>query len=375
MTEEAPGLYIHIPFCRSKCFYCGFYSSSATELIPAYLTALGQEMDIHRHELSTFDTIYVGGGTPSLLSLQELGAMLEGVAINFSISSTAEITMEVNPADLDHQGLTGLRQLGFNRLNLGVQSFDDELLKFLGRRHSRQEALQAIEAAQAAGFDNLGIDLIYGVPGQEFAAWQETLRLALSFRPAHLSCYQLTLEPDTPLRLKLLQDKLALPDEDRRADFFFCTAATLREAGYQHYEVSNFARDDAACSRHNQKYWRHVPYLGLGPAAHSFQGNKRWWNKPDLAQYLRDCGKGIAPVEAAESLTPDNLRLEALFLGLRTSRGIDLTYFNKRYNCDLLAEKAGAIKQFIERGLLEINGVFLQPTPGGMAVADTLALM
>ena len=375
MTDAASGLYIHIPFCRSKCPYCSFYSSPSTKLIPAYLKALGQEMDLCRPGFSTFDTVYIGGGTPSLLSLEELGAIMEGVTKKFRISSGAEITMEANPADLDHQSLAGLKQLGFNRLNIGVQSFDDKLLKFLGRRHNRHEAIEAIAAAQAAGFDNLGIDLIYGVPDQELPVWQETLQLALSFRPAHLSCYQLTLERSTPLHLRLLQDNLTLPDEEQCADFFFRTAATLQEAGYQHYEVSNFARDETACSRHNQKYWQHVPYLGLGPAAHSFQEDKRWWNKADLAQYLRDCGKGIAPVEAAESLTPDNLRLEALFLGLRTSRGIDLASFNNRYGCDLLAEKAGAIKQFIERGLLEINGVFLQPTPGGMAVADTLALM
>lgn len=332
-------------------------------------------MDLYRQEFPTFDTIYLGGGTPSLLSLGEIGTILEWVTKKFNISARAEITMEANPADLDRQGLRGLRQLGFNRLNIGVQSFDDKLLTFLGRRHNRHAAIEAIEAAQAADFANLGLDLIYAVPGQELAIWQETLRLALSFRPAHLSCYQLTLERSTPLSLRLLQDNLTLPDEERRADFYFNTAAALSEAGYHHYEVSNFAHDAASCSRHNQKYWRHVPYLGLGPAAHSFQRDKRWWNKPDLVQYLQDCGRGKPPVKAAESLTLNNLRLEILFLGLRTSRGIDLTYFNKRYSCDLLAEKADAIEQFIERGLLEINDGFLHPTPAGMAVADTLALM
>lgn len=332
-------------------------------------------MDLYREDFSAFDSVYIGGGTPSLLSLRELSALLEGVTTKFRIAPQAEITLEANPADLDQRGLAGLRRLGFNRLNIGVQSFDDNLLQFLGRRHNRREALQAIEAAQEAGFANLGMDLIYGVPGQELAAWQETLRLALTFRPAHFSCYQLTLEPDTPLGLKLLQDKLVLPDEDRRADFFFHTAATLCEAGYHHYEVSNFARDENACSRHNQKYWRHVPYLGLGPAAHSFQGNKRRWNKADLAQYLRDCGKGMPPIEAAEILTLDNLRLEALFLGLRTSRGLDLARFNNHYGGDLLADKAAAIAPLLASGLLKIDGVFLRPTPAGMAIADTLALI
>lgn len=375
MTEEAPGLYIHVPFCRSKCLYCGFYSTAATGLIPAFLKALGQEMNLRRQTFSTFDTVYIGGGTPSLLGLQELGALLEAAAKNFRIAATAEITVEANPADLDQKGFSGLRRLGVNRLNLGIQSFDDNILKFLGRRHGRGEALQAIAAAQKAGFDNLGIDLIYGVPGQGLASWQETLNLALSFRPAHLSCYQLTLEPGTPLGLRLSQGELTLPEEELRADFFFRTAATLRKAGYLHYEVSNFARNEAACSRHNQKYWRHAPYLGLGPAAHSFRGRKRWWNTPDLAQYLGNCDKGMPPVEAAESLTADDLRLEALFLGLRTSRGIDLAGYNHRYGYDLLVEKAGAIETFIKGGQLEINNGFLQPTPAGMAVADTLALM
>lgn len=375
MTDAAPGLYIHIPFCRSKCPYCSFYSSSSTELIPAYLTALGQEMDLYRDDFPPFDTVYLGGGTPSLLSLGKLGTILEWVTKKFCIAAGAEITLEANPADLDYQGLAGLKQLGFNRLSIGIQSFDDNILKFLGRRHSRREAIEAIEVAQAAGFDNLGLDLIYGLPGQELAAWQETLELALSFRPAHLSCYQLTLERSAPLRLRLLQDNITLPGEEQQADLFFLTDATLRDAGYHHYEVSNFARDDTSFSRHNQKYWQHVPYLGLGPAAHSFQGGNRWWNKPDVVKYIRDCAMGIAPVEADESLSRENIHLETLFLGLRTSRGVDLTNFKNHCGYDLLAKNADRIAPYLKQGLLEIRDGFLCPTVAGMAMADTLALL
>ena len=375
MTEGAPGLYIHIPFCRSKCHYCSFYSVSATDLIPAFLRALEQEMDLYRQEFTTFDTIYLGGGTPSLLGLAELDALLTAVAKKFHIAASAEITLEANPADLDRQSLAGLRRLGVNRLNIGIQSLDDKLLAFLGRRHGRREALEAMEAARAGGFDNLCLDLIYGIPGQEQSSWQDTLDLALAFAPAHLSCYQLTLEPGTPLLQKLEKLQLVLPDEERRADFYFQTADTIRAAGYHHYEVSNFAREETASSRHNQKYWRHVPYLGLGPAAHSFLANKRWWNRADLTSYLCDCDAGIPPVSATEALTVDKLLLEALFLGLRTSRGIDLTLIYQRYGYDLLREKATVINHFLAGGLLEVSGDYLRPTPAGMAVADTLALM
>jgi len=376
MTDEGiPGLYIHIPFCRTKCHYCGFYSTTVFAQVPDFLQAIGKEMDFYRRDYDVFDTIYIGGGTPSALSVKDLAIILAGVADKFSISSNAEITLEANPGDLSLPLLKDLRRLGINRLNLGIQSFADDTLDFLGRRHNRHQAILAIELAHKAGFDNLGLDLIYGIPGQELAGWIDTLRQALLFQPSHLSCYQLTMEPETPLAVRHSQGEISLLDEERLADFFFQTATALDEAGYLHYEVSNFARDEASLSRHNQKYWQHTPYLGLGPAAHSFRDNKRWWNRRDVSRYIGDLKSDAAPLEAKEMLTPGQLRLEALFLGLRTKRGIDLENYRSRYGCNLLTEKHATIAFFIERGLLEVTANHLRPTLAGMAVADSLALI
>ncbi|MCX5831200.1 MAG: radical SAM family heme chaperone HemW [Deltaproteobacteria bacterium] len=374
MTDDhPPGLYIHIPFCRTKCHYCGFYSTTALARVPDFLQAIGKEMDIYRGDFGTFDTIYIGGGTPSVLSVKDLSTILAGVAEKFNVSPQAEITLEANPGDLSLTLLQDFRRLEINRLNLGIQSFDDDALSFLGRRHSRQQAILAIEIAHRAGFDNLGLDLIYGLPGQSLADWLGTLRQALSFQPSHLSCYQLTIEPKTPLGIRHLKGEVSLPDAEMLADLFFQTAAALEQAGYLHYEVSNFARDAASLSKHNQKYWRHTPYLGLGPAAHSFCNNKRWGNHRDLARYINDLKSNAKPIDTEEMLTPAELRLEALFLGLRTKKGIDLDNFRERYGCDLLTEKRATIAHLIDEELLEISGGRLRPTLAGMAVADSLA--
>lgn len=375
ISHDGPGLYIHIPFCRTKCHYCAFYSETALELVPAYLAALGKEIDHYRLDFSKFDTIYIGGGTPSVLSESNIAGLLEMITRRFTIAADAEITWEANPADINRPQLESLRRLGINRLNIGVQSFDDNILQFLGRRHNRSQAIEALTAVRDAGFGNLGLDLIYGVPGQGIPSWLETLRLAVSLEPAHISCYQLSVEPETTFGIRQSRGELALTDGEGLADFFFQTSLALEESGYLHYEVSNFASDENSFSRHNQKYWNHTPYLGLGPAAHSFLGNKRWWNQRDLALYISEWEGAVPPQAAAEWLTRDQLRLESLFLGLRTNKGIQLHEFRQRYGCDLLAEKDTVIAQLIERGMLEKTFDCLRPTLKGMAVADSLALL
>jgi oxygen-independent coproporphyrinogen-3 oxidase len=373
--DDSPGLYIHIPFCTTKCQYCGFYSTTALARTSEFLSAIEKEMEIYRHDFPAFNTIYIGGGTPSVLSVKDLASILAGVAENFTISPNAEITLEANPGDLSLTVLQDFRRLGINRLNLGIQSFDNDELNFLGRRHNHEQAIRAIKAAHTAGFDNLGLDLIYGLPDQSPANWLENLRQALSFQPNHLSCYQLTIEPETPLAIRQLTGKVMLPAAEMLADFFFQTATVLEGDGYLHYEVSNFARDTESLSRHNQKYWQHTPYLGLGPAAHSFRNNKRWGNHRNVSAYIGDLRSHMAPVATTEILTTEELRLEALFLGLRTKKGIDLDNFRALYGCDLLAEKKEMIAHLIDEGLLKIVGSYLQPTLPGMAVADSLALI
>ena len=325
---------------------------------------------MYNREFIRFDTIYIGGGTPSLLGAKQLQDILQKVQENFVLLSDTEITIETNPADLDISFLKSLRCLGVNRLNIGIQSFDQKILTFLGRRHSIEEAISAIEISRSAGFDNLGIDLIYGVPGQDMGSWLNTLARALSFQPEHLSCYQLTLEADTPLGIKH-----RLPEEDLQYDFFMKTGETLEDAGYIQYEISNFAREIKFVSRHNRKYWDHTHYLGLGPSAHSFLNNNRWWNYRSLEKYITEIEAGRPPVEETESLTMEQLRLEALYLGLRTNKGIHIKGFAGQYSCDLIVEKGNVLKRLQEEGLIVIQNGYLRPTRAGLAVADALSLI
>jgi oxygen-independent coproporphyrinogen-3 oxidase len=374
MRMIQPGLYIHVPFCETKCGYCDFYSVTSVCDIPEYIKAILEEISLYARDFSNFDTIYFGGGTPSLLRSADWSEILVHARNTFTIAADAEITAEVNPADAHPHFLTSLRQMGVNRLNLGVQSFDADMLRFLGRRHTHKQAVQSIEGARAAGFENIGIDLIYGVPDRSLFSWKDALSRALSFEPEHLSCYQLSLEGGTPLGCRHQRGEFALPDEDEQLDYFMMTSDILEDAGYLHYEVSNFARADRFKSRHNQKYWRHIPYLGLGPAAHSFSAQRRWWNHRSLKQYLLDLREGRRPVEGSEHLTPSQQRLETCFLGLRTGEGIPIQYFSEQQNTPH-PEKRKILDELVRQGLIVIRDGFLKPTRRGLALADRLALM
>ena len=373
--NKQAGLYIHVPFCLSKCAYCSFYSIKSVNFIPEYLLALQEEIKFYSKDFHSFDSIYIGGGTPSLLNIEQLASIFSVIHKTYEIYADAEITLEANPGDIFLEYLKMLRSIGINRLNIGIQSFDDKLLKFLGRRHSAGEAVFAIDKARQAGFNNLGVDLIYGVHGQSIRSWKNTLQKAVSFIPEHISCYQLSLDERTSLYKKYSWEGWQLPDEDKGLKFFLTTAEELENAGYIHYEVSNFARSENLQSRHNMKYWRHVPYLGVGPAAHSFLGNKRWWNKPTVKNYLQDIAGKKMPVETSEELTGEQLQLEALFLGLRTREGIDLRLYKQKYGTDLLAEKKTIIEKLLENKLVKLESGFLMPTRAGLVVADSLALI
>ena len=374
-ANKVPGLYIHFPFCLTKCHYCNFYSITSPLLIPDFLEALFQEMEMVHDQWGPFDTVYIGGGTPSVLHLEQLERILAKVSRSFVLLAHPEITLETNPGDLNLHFLQGLHRIGINRLNIGIQSFDQKILKFLGRRHSPNQAISAIENSRRAGFQNMGLDLIYGIPGQDLESWRETLQQGLLFSPEHLSCYQLSLEDKTPLGRKHGKGEFRLPEEDLQYDFFMKTSEWLEEAGYLHYEVSNFAKNLSFVSRHNQKYWDHTSYLGLGPAAHSFRDGERWWNHSSLHQYLADIGKGKFPLEKKEFLTLEELQFETLFLSLRTRAGISLQDFAKRYHFDLMSEKKEIISRLQEEGVLSIQEGYLRPTRAGLAVADSLALI
>jgi oxygen-independent coproporphyrinogen-3 oxidase len=375
MKSDQAGLYIHIPFCLSKCGYCSFYSIESLNLIPEFIAALEKEIEYYRNVFSSFDTIYLGGGTPSLLTIPQLETIFKEINKSYKIDPHAEITMEVNPGDVSLEYFHALRLLGINRLNIGIQSFDDNILKFLGRRHNSGEAITAINDSRKAGFDNIGIDLIYGIYGQKISLWKKTIQQALSHAPEHISCYQLSLETGTPLHKEYAWQGINLPTEKEQLFFFQTTADKLENAGYIHYEVSNFARKDKFKSRHNQKYWRHAPYLGLGPAAHSFLGNRRWWNTSAVKTYLKEIAQDKMPVENTETLSAEQLQLEVLFLGLRTKAGIDLKRYKTRYGIDLLVGKKTIIDALIKNKFVELKDGFLRPTRAGMAIADSLALI
>ncbi len=334
LTNPPPaGIYIHIPFCAQKCLYCDFYSITDQSLQEAFVAALFREIAATKSLLS-FDTLYIGGGTPSILPAHQIGRIIERISEQFNLEESTEITLEVNPGTVTRQALKAYRQCGVTRLNIGVQSFQDSHLQWLGRIHSADAAIDAILWARAAGFEQIGMDLIYGIPGQSRQAWLADLRLALSFEPEHLSCYMLTCEPETPLdRMRRHQVFEAMTDGDV-CDLFETTVTELSGNGYPLYEISNFARKDnspdANRSRHNQKYWTDVPYLGFGPAAHSYLNPVRYRNHRDINAYMSDLNSGALPMAEKETLSVEQQLMETVFLGLRTREGISIRRFEEK---------------------------------------------
>jgi oxygen-independent coproporphyrinogen-3 oxidase len=374
MDSKNPGLYLHIPFCLTRCSYCSFYSQTDVSLVPDFIGALEKEMEMAAAGFSSlFDTVYIGGGTPSVLSPRQIERILAAIEKTFSLRRGTEFTLEANPGDLDLSLLRSLKNLGIHRLNLGVQSFDPHTLNFLGRRHTVEEAVKSMDAAREAGFDCIGLDLIYGVPGQPLDSWRDTLIRALTFYPEHLSCYELTLEDDTPLEESCRRGNVPLPGEDELLQFFLNTSEMLEDCGYLHYEVSNFARGSKYVSRHNQKYWDHTPYLGLGPSAHSFSGSARWWNIRSLPGYLEALQSGKLPIEGKEILTREQLRMETWFLALRTRKGLYIEDFRSQYGEDFLSRNSEILKTMQEQGHLVLEDGHLRPTRTGLALADSLA--
>ncbi len=365
---EKSGLYVHVPFCLRKCPYCAFYSIPSMQLVPSWLKALEKEMDCYRNRFDPFDSIYLGGGTPSVLRLVEIERIMNALFDHFTFAAHTEITIEANPGDLTQAKAKGFRSLGINRVNVGVQSFDDRILAFLGRRHTARQAGEAVDMLRSAGFENVGMDLIYGVSGQDLGAWSDTLHCALSFAPEHLSCYQLTLEAETPFGAMMDQGLITpLPEKEERL-WFLETSRFLGKRGFIHYEISNFAREERFSSRHNTKYWNHVPYLGLGPSAHSFLDGSRWWNARSLDTYLEKLSAGKAPIEDSEHLTDEEFLLETVALGLRTSRGIALEILSPGTAGE---ERISTLEAC---GLIRQDHSRLSPTRAGFLVADRMPL-
>jgi oxygen-independent coproporphyrinogen-3 oxidase len=367
--DEAAGLYIHVPFCKTKCPYCDFYSVTDLTLVEEWLSALTREMEFYKDTFNTFDTLYLGGGTPTVLNNTVLASLFRELCKKFSFKDNAEITVEANPDDVTLEKLELLKELGVNRLSIGVQSFNDEELTFLKRRHSLKGVEEALGRMKKVGFKNFGIDLIYGLPRQTVASWMASLRKALTFGPTHLSCYQLTLEKSTPFGKMENQGKFKVCSEKQGRNFFITTSKLLEQNGFIHYEISNFSKGRIYRSRHNCKYWHHNPYLGLGPAAHSFQNGMRWWNHRSIKRYCTDLQKGLLPLEESETLTSEQLRLEKLFLGLRTNEGI-------KFEDAFPSSQANAsLDTMVKNRLITVQGGRIIPTKKGFLMADRLPLL
>jgi oxygen-independent coproporphyrinogen III oxidase len=333
-ADTAAGIYVHIPFCERKCGYCDFYSVTDTQRIPEYLAALQKEMKLTSESNLKPDTLYIGGGTPSLLTPRQVGKIVDWAALCYNLEASSEMTLEVNPATAGTRNLQDYAAFGFNRINIGVQSFNDHNLTFLGRKHNAQQALAAVKSAKEAGFNNIGIDLIYGLPDQTMGSWKKDLMQAIRLGPKHLSCYMLTYEPHTPLHSDLEAGKIAPLSDLHTAELFRMTHDFLGVAGYEHYEISNYSRGSRWRSVHNQKYWNFIPYIGLGPAAHSFKLPERWWNHRSLDLYIEDIQRGVKPRAEAEKLDEEQQMIEALYLGLRQSDGLNLDDFQQDFHMD-----------------------------------------
>lgn len=335
------GLYLHIPFCRQKCHYCNFYSVPISQKFHhSFLDDLKKEIQLYADDSFwrelTFETVYLGGGTPSILAPTEIEDILAELHHHFRLARDSEITLEVNPETVTAEKLNAFRQAGVNRLNIGVQSFNPAELVLLNRIHDHKQARWCLQAARSAGFSNVGADLIFGLPGQTVTAWARNLTELLELTPEHISTYGLTIEPETFLAHEIEAGRLNPVSEEVEREMYLRTIETLASQGYEHYEISNFARPGFR-SQHNQIYWRNEAYLGLGPSAHSFAPPVRWWNMADVLTYHRKMATSQRPVQNQESLTREQQMLERIFLGLRRTEGIDLAAFEAEFGMDFLA--------------------------------------
>jgi oxygen-independent coproporphyrinogen-3 oxidase len=374
VTVRTPaGIYIHVPFCIRKCDYCAFYSvtDADSDLAMRYSGALLRELGRLHRDLPVA-SVYAGGGTPVLLDPGFWAEVLGRLAASTELKEDAELTIEANPGAMTPGDFGALRSAGFNRISIGVQSFDASLLRTLGRIHDPAQAEEAVTAARRAGFDNLSLDLIYGIPGQTPDSWRRDLAIALDLDPRHLSCYELTAEEGTPYWRALDTGLTEPPDEGLADELHMIALERLAETGFEHYEVSSYAQGRLWRSRHNEGYWTGRPYEGFGPSAHSYDGHRRRsWNTSDLALYLERIEAGLQPEGGEELLTDAQLLLERLMLGLRTSEGADLSIPSLHGTIPRRARDL--VLSWTSQGLCRMENLKVVPTDRGMLLADGLA--
>jgi oxygen-independent coproporphyrinogen-3 oxidase len=359
------GLYVHVPFCFTRCGYCDFNAYAGLDhLASRYVDSLEAEAGLWAEDWrgERFHSVFLGGGTPTTLDQADLVHLLVGLRGRFDVESRAEVTIEANPDTVDAAKLAALLEAGYTRLSMGAQSFDQRVLDALERVHRPASVRRAFAAARAAGHTNVNLDLIYGANGETLPTWRRTLKETIALRPEHVSAYALTIEPATPLGRKVQAGLVPGPEPDLQADMFELACELLGQAGYGHYEVSNWALSGFEC-RHNLGYWRKQPYLGLGAGAHSYRDGRRWWNLRPPTEYLNAVEHGLRPVGGEERLTPQDERLEEIFLKLRILEGVSVT------------SVAGDVASgFLKQGLLRRRNGHLVPTERGMLLLNELVL-
>jgi oxygen-independent coproporphyrinogen-3 oxidase len=368
------GIYIHIPFCHYKCIYCDFDSGVYPKsLTRDYLAALRQEItrtsEDERLSGLKADTIYLGGGTPSILSPEEVEEILETVRRTFVICEPSEITLEANPGTLTGEKVRGYARAGVNRISVGAQTFDDRELKVLGRIHSAWEVRHSLDVVREAGIENVNLDVMAGLPGQTMGSWQRTMDELFALQPPHVSMYLLDVHQETALASLIRRKVLPPPDDDLMAQMYDAFVERALAAGYDHYEISNFCRPGYR-SRHNLKYWSDEPYLGLGCSAHSYDLTRRWWNVATPRAYITAVRERGFARDGELTLTADDRMKEALFLGLRRREGITLGDFSRRYGVDVWARYGRDLEELRESGLIECDGESLRVTRKGLVLAN-----
>ena len=364
------GIYIHIPFCKRRCIYCDFFSTIQSEKKPTYIHALCQELEMRKNYLEgeEIETIYLGGGTPSQLTEKELNEIFTSLYNIYKVKEDAEITLEANPDDLTPEYVSMLRRLPINRISMGIQTFQEETLKLLHRRHTARQAIEAFQRCREAGFRNISIDLMYGLPGETLDTWKEDLQQAIALHPEHISAYHLIYEEGTALWKLRDEHQVEEADEDLSVTLFKNLIDELKQAGYQHYEISNFCLPGLH-SRHNSSYWTGKKYLGCGPSAHSFNGSSRQWNIASLDNYLKGIasGKPNYEIEELDLYTRYN---DFVITSIRTCWGMSLSRLRSEYGEELYRYCLRMAKSHLEQGVLEIEEDTLRLTQEGIFISD-----
>jgi oxygen-independent coproporphyrinogen-3 oxidase len=370
-SMTAAGLYVHIPFCSSRCSYCDFATGLyQSELAERYVRGLIDEIKASQYAGENVDTIYFGGGTPSLLAPPQLERILAALHDRFSVDTGSEITLEINPGSATPEKLRVFRSLGVNRASFGAQTFDDAELAKLGRSHNSADTLRTFVDLHDAGFANVSFDLIAGLPGQTLAGWQRNIQQAIDLAPEHLSFYLLEVHSGTPLAEHIRRGIQPQPDEDLAGVMYEWMLEQAAAAGYEHYEISNLCRPGFH-SRHNVKYWTAAPYFGFGCSAHSYDGDaRRWSNQRDVLKYVEMVESGASPVVEEQQLSATDVRAEAVFLGLRMMQGVDLRRYRESFGVDLRDEHADDLDRFCKAGLVELDGDLIRLTRTGALLSN-----